>query len=356
MAVSSDSDSSATPGPFDQLHAPLLHHYPELVRELGGDPETLLHTAQADSVSAATDRGEVCYRQFVNLLELAATELSCPDFGMRLAKKQNGVGSFGPLGLVMQGSATFGDALAYVMTHNYAHSLAARVWMERRADAQQVLMRHDILLDGLPNKAQAMEQILLLGHLAALHMTGGLARARAVRFRHLPVSGRRSYRRYFGCDVYFGCDEDGVVFSLQDLARPIIDPDRQAFEAMIDFIERQHTSRRPPAHAEVRGAILSLLPGGDASNERVARALNLHRRTLHRRLRAEGTSFQKVKDEVRRDILQYYLQRTDVDLTRISQKLGFSEQAVMSRCCQRWFDATPTQLRQGAHPPLPRAR
>ena len=31
--------------------------------------------------------------------------------------------SFGPLGTVMKNSRTFGDALAYVSEHNYAHSL-----------------------------------------------------------------------------------------------------------------------------------------------------------------------------------------------------------------------------------------
>jgi hypothetical protein len=31
---------------------------------------------------------------------------------------------------------------------------------------------------------------------------------------------------------------------------------------------------------------------------------------MHRRLNAEGTSFQQIKDEVRRDVMLYYLQQT----------------------------------------------
>ena len=82
-------------------------------------------------------------------------------------------------------------------------------------------------------------------------------------------------------------------------------------------------------------------------NREVAAELNLHPRTLHRRLAAEGTSFQKIKDEVRRDVMLYYLQQTRLDFTRISERLGFSEQSVMTRRCNRWFSASPTRVRAG---------
>jgi AraC-like DNA-binding protein len=48
---------------------------------------------------------------------------------------------------------------------------------------------------------------------------------------------------------------------------------------------------------------------------------------------------------VRRDIMLYYLQQTDLGLARISEKLGFAEQSVMSRRCNRWLSASPTQVR-----------
>jgi hypothetical protein len=76
-------------------------------------------------------RSRTTYRQLVHLIELAAAELRGPDFGMRLATLQSGSGMFGPLGLVMKNSTTFGDALDYVRKHTYAHSLAARIWLKR---------------------------------------------------------------------------------------------------------------------------------------------------------------------------------------------------------------------------------
>jgi AraC-like DNA-binding protein len=346
MVRSSSLDRGAHAGEvFDVVHARILRFFPELVHQLGGEPERLMQQVEIQADGPAGDKSGATYRQLVQLIEVAAAELRCPDFGLRLASLQSGGGMFGPLGLVMKNSRTFGDALDYVCKHTYAHSLAARVWIRRAAARKAVFVGHDILLDRMPNKSQAMEQILLVGHLSALEITGGQARVRRVHFRHQPVSSLRTYRRYFDCDVRFGQHEDGVVFSERDLACPIVDPDRQAYRAATTFIDAKFTRHRPPLHAQARGVIMQLLGTSACTNERIASELKLHPRTLHRRLSAEGTSFQQIKDEVRRDALQYYLQQTNLDFALISERLGFAEQSVMTRTCNRWFAASPTRLR-----------
>jgi AraC-like DNA-binding protein len=287
---------------------------------------------------------DATYRQLVHLIELAAVQLRCSDFGMRLAKRQGG-GMFGPLGLVMKNSKTFGDALRYVSEHTYAHSLAARVWLKRSPRERTWFAGHDILLNRMPDKSQAMEQILLAGHLAAMEITGGRARVRRVHFRHQPVSPLRLYRRYFGCEIRFGQNEDGVIFSERDMAAPIDDPDTQVYAKATSFIDAQFTLHRPPLDAQVRGVIMQSLGTNRCRNERIAAELALHPKTMQRALKANGTSFQKIKDEVRRDLLLYYLTQTRVDFARLSERLGFTEQSVMTRYCNRWFLMPPTKLR-----------
>jgi AraC-like DNA-binding protein len=337
--------SSADEG-FDLVHARILRFFPDLVRELGGNPLSLMRQLGVRSAKKLADgRSSATYRQTIHLIELAAAELRCPDFGMRLATLQSGSKMFGPLGLAMKNSQTYGDALDYVSKHTYAHSLAARIWLKRSPATKMVFVGHDILVDGLPNKCQAVEQIMLLGHLAALEITGRRARVRKVHFRHQPISPLKTYRRYFGCAVRFGQSEDGVIFSDSDLACPIIHPDSQLYQAVTSFIDASFSRSRPPLHAQARGVIMQLLGSEDCTNERIAAALNLHPRTLHRRLREEGTSFQQLKDEVRRDSMLYYIQQTDLDFATVSERLGFAEQAVLTRTCHRWLSASPTELR-----------
>src|SRR3546814_12574149 len=90
---------------------------------------------------------------------------------------------------------------------------------------------------------------------------------------------------------------------------------------------------------------MQLLTSGDCTNQRIATELKLHARTVHRRLAVEGTSFHRIKDEVRRDLMLYYSRQTDLDFARITERLGFPEQSVLTRHCRRWFSMTPTDMR-----------
>jgi AraC-like DNA-binding protein len=332
-------------GGFDLVHADTLRYFPELVKDLGGDAEALLRHLGIDTSLLAQGRSSFGYRSWVNLLEHAATQAHCPDFGMRLAMLQGGGNVFGPMGEVMKHSNTLGEAVDYVANHCYAHSLAARVRVMPDQVKHTLFVGHEILLDRLPSKCQAIEQVLLLGHLNAVEITGGRARVREVRFRHQPLSPLRVYRRNFGCDVRFDQPEDGVVFFERDRCCQIVNSDVHAYETATSFIASRFPRVSPPMHAQVRGAILRFIGTDCCSNDRVAAELRLHSRTLHRRLRAEGKSFTEIKDEVRRDLALYCLQQTELELTYVAQKIGYAEHSELSRSCMRWYGASPSQLR-----------
>ena len=331
---------------FENLNAHLLRHFPELVSELEGDVSELLRAASIASIEFAGGWGKLTYRQSITLLEIAAQVLKCPDLGMRLAQRQQGGSIFGPLGQVMRNSKTFGEAVIFACEHSNAHSRAARIWLHPLGDNGETFVGHELLLGNVANRAQAMEQILLVGHLEALAMTGSHARGRRIHFRHEPISPPRTYRRYFGCEVRFGEPADGVVFLREDFACPIMQHSAQLHSDMVSYIEHAFPAQRPPVHAQVRGLIMRRLSLGDCSSGVIARAMNLHNRTLRRRLKQEGSSFQEVKDEVRRDLALYYLERTELDFRRISEKLGFAEQSIFSRNCRRWFGQSPGEIRR----------
>lgn len=344
LAVDAPTGASADPG-FELLHVDALRFFPQLVRQLGGDSEALVRQIGLEPAIFTRRTPSLGYRTVAAVLELAADELKRPDFGMRLASLQGGGRVFGPMGVAMENSATFGEALEFVARHIHAYSLAARMRLEPEPGRPRLFVPFDILLDRLTHKQQAIEQALLLAHLNAMQITGGRARVREVRFSHQPLSPLRSYRDYFGCEVRFDQPVDGVVFGEQDLSCPVVDPDVQLYEMAATFIETRFTRVTPPMHARVRGLVLQYLGSEDCTNERVAADLCLHPRTLHRRLKAEGKSFEGVKDEARRDVALRCLQQTDMPLTRIAERLGYAETSVLSRSCFRWFGLPPSRLR-----------
>jgi AraC-like DNA-binding protein len=331
---------------FDLVHSDILRFFPDLVTELGGNPLPLLERAGIHRFVLSQGQS-FGYRSMVTLLELAAEATQCPDFGMRLAALQ-GSAVFGSMSVVMKNSNTLGEALRYVANHCHAHSLAARVRLEPDRSSGKVFVGHEILLDRLPNKRQAIEQLLLLGHLNAMESTGGRARVREVHFRNQRLSPLATYRRYFGCDIRFDQQEDGLIFHERDLLCPIVDRDAQLYERTTTFIDAHFTQVMPPLHAQVRGIILQFIESETCSKERIAAELHLHPRTLLRRLKAEGQCFEEIKDEVRRDMALGYLQGSDLPLRRIAEKIGYAEHSVLTRSCSRWFAASPREVRARA--------
>jgi hypothetical protein len=234
---------------FEVVHIETLRFFPELVVELGGDPAPLMRKARIDPF-IFDKRGSVLeYRSFVQLLELAAAELNCPDFGMRLAMLQGGHKVIGPVGVVMKNSKTVGQALGYCAKHIHAYSLATRVRFEPDRANHRLFVGLEILLENMPQRSQAVEHGLLLANRNIRDISGEGVTARAVMFRHPPVAAPEVYRAMFGCDVRFGQRSDALMLTENDLLCEVAEADEQIYEMATSFIDTRFPPATPPMHA-----------------------------------------------------------------------------------------------------------
>ena len=332
---------------FDIVRSEAIRFFPELVEHWGGNPRELLRLARIDPAIAAKRGSVLPYCAMIDLLEIAATELQCSDFGLRLATLQGGTRAMGPIGVVMKNSKTVGQALGYCKKQIHAYCLATCVRFVPDRTRHRLFVGLEILLDGLTDSSQMIEYALMLANLNVADISGGAARARQISFRHAPLRALSAYREAFKCEVRFGEDSDGLVLEERDLLCPVIDPDEEVYEIATSFIADHYPRAIPPLHARVRNLISRYL-GNDCANERIAAELCMHPRSLQRRLRSEGKSFETIKDEVRQQAALRYLQCPDLPLTHVAAKLGYADQSVLSRSCWRWFATTPGELRQRA--------
>ncbi len=72
-----------------------------------------------------------------------------------------------------------------------------------------------------------------------------------------------------------------------------------------------------------------------------ARALNMSRQTLYRRLKAEGTSFERVLDDLRRETALSYLESERLSVSETAYLVGFSDRSAFSRAFKRWTGRSP---------------
>ena len=79
-----------------------------------------------------------------------------------------------------------------------------------------------------------------------------------------------------------------------------------------------------------------------------AHALHVSPSTLQRRLAADGTSFQVLKDELRRDLAIVRLHTSTASLAELAYELGFADGAAFQRAFKNWTGSAPGAYRRGA--------
>ena len=84
---------------------------------------------------------------------------------------------------------------------------------------------------------------------------------------------------------------------------------------------------------------------GRGGAEQVAGLLSMHSRTLSRRRRASGTSFQSLADECRFEIARQLLGLSNMSVARIAAALDYADASAFTRAFRRWSGATPGQFR-----------
>jgi AraC-like DNA-binding protein len=82
--------------------------------------------------------------------------------------------------------------------------------------------------------------------------------------------------------------------------------------------------------------------------EEVAEEFHVAPSTLGRRLEAEGTTFQLMKDDVRRDLAIHHLHESARSVGEIAQVLGFEDTSAFRRAFKKWTGSRPASYRAGA--------
>ncbi|MCK0096988.1 AraC family transcriptional regulator [Yoonia sp. F2084L] len=210
-------------------------------------------------------------------------------------------------------------------------------------------------------KPQGDVAVQRFGHMLILKLAHGLISWLA---RHeVPIKGvafafprpafGEDYAVIFPTLVQFDSPETSIAFDPGALgiveARSTADLDLFLENAPRDWIftsSREHTqSLRVRKH-------LSQAGWDRANLTRTAKAMHMTPRTLIRRLEADGTSFQAIKDALRRDIAIRDLQAGRKSVEAIAHDVGFSSAANFHRAFQRWTGNTPSSYRRKQAPDM----
>jgi AraC-like DNA-binding protein len=327
-----------------QLHAQALRGYRELVVELGGNPTRLLRKATINPASLNQLSAFISLEALIDLLELSATELDCPDFGLRLAERQD-VGILGILAVALRYSSTIGEAMRCASKYLCVYNEAIAFTVDTTQRPGQAWLMFGVL-PGHPRRwAQTADHGLGLAWRIVTTLSEGRCHLQQVWIPHSELMSESSYRARFDAPLVFRADHPALALANTDFDLAINESNQELHDLAARHLDVQ--LRRGPAafSVQVRRAIEVLLGTGTSGHEEVARTLYVHPRTLQRHLHQEGTTFELVKDEVRRDLAERYLSQADVPISQVTALLDYSEPSALGRSCRRWFQTTPRALR-----------
>ncbi len=321
-----------------------LTGYPALVTELGADPEPLLARAGIRRSDVGRFDAFITYLALIHAVESGAAVTQTPDFGRRLAERQ-GIEILGPVGVAGRTSKTVAGAFETFEQYLGAYSPAISAAISQEPDNEASFLEFKILIPYPPAHPQTTELSLGVMLRVLRFLLGAGYAPTVVHLPHPPLTARDEYLRYFACTPRFGSSRAGFIVPAEDLQRPLV-RDEMAHRVVLDYLDTVIDRHRPTMSSSIRELIRQLLPTGAATVPVIADQFRLHPKALRRRLAAEGTNFNAVVDDVRRDMTERYLRDTDMTLTHLARQLGYAEQSVLSRSCHRWFGASPVSLRQ----------
>lgn len=321
-----------------------LRGYEELTLSLGGDAGQLLSRFRISVEMASSEDAFVPIRSVAALHELSAQVLNCPDFGLRLAKRQ-GADILGPIAVLIRNADSISSALLALTRYLQSHSPALHLSVGQ-PDHRSVPLMLDIIEPSLHQAAQIKENGMGIG-LHILRLLGGSAiRPLSAHLPHEPLSDEKTYRDFFGCPVYFNQPFCGMVLPLEFLGQKIRDADPEVNRLAKNYLESQLSIDAGLLSERVAQLIKRLLPTGQCRIETVAEHFCLHKRTLQRTLVAEGQGhFEDLLDRERHMLAARYLAQKRLSLAQITGLLGYAEQSTFNRACRRWFGMPPRSFR-----------
>ncbi|TBR42201.1 AraC family transcriptional regulator [Marinomonas agarivorans] len=207
-------------------------------------------------------------------------------------------------------------------------------------------------VDSLVNteSSERLRTTLSMWHHFISWLIGRRLELKAAYFSHSRPNSVAYYKTLFQSEVKFDQHASALVFSASYLDMPIVQTDdtlrtflKTAPYQLLVMVDNDNS---------LKSQVMSML-GRDFSREtpsaeEIANVLNMSVSTMRRRLTEENTSYQKIKDECRKEAAITYMNAPQLSINDIASLMGFDEPSAFFRSFKKWTGMTPGEYRKGA--------
>ena len=325
-----------------EVRAASLTGFIEVSYFVGLDPFELLRRAKISPMFLDDPENRHAARPVTQMLEDAAAESGCETFGLLMAECRS-FASLGPLSLLLQHLPTVGDVLDSLNEYRRLMNDVVSLECIRGADSSAFCW---IVAPGF-EQTQPIDLAVATGYRILTEALGGRWAPEIVHFRHAPPRDLGTFEKFFSVPVEFDSRFNGYSCATSSLDTPLA-----AAEPVMAGHARRLLELVPvggeyaPLSDAAHRAISLLLPGGRAKLAPVAANLGMNGRTLQRRLALEGTSFETLLNDTRKDVAQRFLLASPKPIGFIAEMVGYSSTGAFTRWFVSEFGSSPSSWRK----------
>ena len=315
---------------------------PTLIRQFGADPEPLIAQAGLASDAFACAENRVSYTALAKLLCAMTRATKCAHIGL-LAGRLWTLSDFGALGDALRNSPTVGDALRTFTGHQHLNSGGGLVFVLERGGV--VDFGYAVYHPAVTCAREIYDCALAVSFNILRELCGPGWFPSEAFLSHARPADPGPYRNLLKVHPRFDAEFSAVRFPAQWMDKAVAGADSERRSAALGAV----ANAAPQQFVEqVYRAVRLLLLHSKNSGDDVADFLSIHRRTLNRRLRGIGITFQQVLDEVRYEVGCQLLGDSQIALDDVAASLGYNGVSPFMRAFRRWTGTTPGHWRRDA--------
>lgn len=203
-----------------------------------------------------------------------------------------------------------------------------------------VLIIHDC---GIERRLFSYGTWLILVHGLLCWLGGRRLPIQGISFRPAQPADDSDYRLRFCESLTFGAAQTAVRIDRSLLALKVV----QTPASLASFLDESPGNllvkyrNDESTGAKVRQRLRGMHPEDWPEFDRLAKTLGTSSSTLQRRLQLEGLNYQRLKDDLRRDMAVHLLGREELTVNEVALQTGFQDASAFHRAFKKWTGVSP---------------
>lgn len=167
-------------------------------------------------------------------------------------------------------------------------------------------------------------------------------------FSHEVVAYQSQLEEHFDCPVYSFSPINKIRIPCSVLTQKVKNPNssmQAVYIAQLNIEKAKYEQKSSISFQARRIMYYSGKQGVFLNRDQLADQLSCSHRTLTRKLKAEGVSFQQLLDEVRFSMAKQMLYQSSKSTKQVANYIGITNPAVFCRAFKKWSGMTPSEYR-----------